>query len=68
MRSFNVEQITEELREMCAESSQSEVARELGIMRSNLNHILAGRKRLGWRLAKLMGFVKLPDRYVRKDK
>lgn len=53
---------------MCAESSQSEVARELGIMRSNLNHILAGRKRLGWRLAKLMGFVKLPDRYVRKDK
>lgn len=53
---------------MCARSSQAEVARELGIMRSNLNHVLAGRKRLGFRLADKLGFDKTPDRYVRREK
>jgi plasmid maintenance system antidote protein VapI len=68
MRQFSVDQITEELRKMCAGSTQAQVARELGIMRSNLCHILAGRKRLGYRLATKMGFVKLPDRYVKGGK
>lgn len=68
MKMYSVEQITEELRDICAHSSQAHVARELGILRSNLNHILAGRKRLGSRLASKMGFEKAPDKYVRRQR
>jgi plasmid maintenance system antidote protein VapI len=67
MKSFSVGQLTDVLRKMCAESSQAQVARHLGVFRSSINHILSGRKPLGPRIADRMGFGKAPDRYVRKS-
>lgn len=67
MKQFTADQITNELRQMCAKSSQADVARRFGMLRSNLNHILAGRKPLGSTLAKAMGYKKLPDKYVREE-
>ena len=50
-----MQSVTKELRRRCKVSGQSSVARQLGVSRSFLCHILAGRRQPGRKLLKALG-------------
>ena len=56
------------LRGMIAKSSQSKVAAGLGYSPQYISQVLKGKKALTFDLALRVGFIQLPDAYVRAPK
>ena len=55
---YSQSEVLQELREQVAESSQSEVARSLGLAVSMVNDLLRGRRDVSDRVAELLGFTR----------
>jgi len=68
MRKYDKDDVMQSLRGMIAKSSQSKVAAGLGYTPQYLSQVLMGKKALTDDLASRVGFIQLPDAYVRAPK
>lgn len=69
MQTFTHDQVLAELRSQCAPpSSIAETAGSLGVTRALISLVLSGKRDISEGLALRLGFVKLPDSYVRAPK
>ena len=68
MRKYAKGDVMQALREMIAESSQRQVAAGLGYSPQYISQVLKGKKALTADLAYRVGFIQLPDAYVRAPK
>jgi hypothetical protein len=67
MRYYSTLDLLDELRQMCAASSQRCVAALLGFGPAFLNDVLKERRTITPRLFAALGYLKMPDRYVKKE-
>ena len=68
MRKYAKGDVMLALRGMIAKSSQSKVAAGLGYSPQYISQVLKGKKALTFDLALRVGFIQLPDAYVRAPK
>jgi plasmid maintenance system antidote protein VapI len=68
MRKYAKGDVMLALRGMIAKSSQSKVAAGLGYSPQYISQVLKGKKALTAELALRVGFIQLPDAYVRAPK
>ena len=68
MRKYAKGDVMQALRGMIAKSSQREVAAGLGYTPQYLSQVLMGKKALTADLALRVGFIQLPDAYIRTPK
>jgi hypothetical protein len=68
MREYTYEQVVEELSNLVKQSSQVKAAASLGVTASLVNMVLAGARPMSADLALRLGFLKLPDKYIRTPK
>ena len=68
MRKYAKGDVMLALRGMIAKSSQSKVAAGLGYSQQYISQVLKGKKALTFDLALRVGFIQLPDAYVRAPK
>jgi len=68
MRKYAKGDVMLALRGMIAKSSQSKVAAVLGYSPQYISQVLMGKKALTAELALRVGFIQLPDAYVRAPK
>ena len=68
MRKYAKGDVVLALRGMIAKSSQSKVAAGLGYTPQYISQVLMGKKALTADLALRVGFIQLPDAYVRAPK
>ena len=68
MKEYNKEDVMQALRDLIAKSSQSKVAAGLGYSPQYISQVLKGKKALTFDLALRVGFIQLPDAYVRAPK
>ena len=67
MKNYTESQVLDVLRETVAKGTYREAAAVIGVVPQYLNDVLAGRRQLSAKLAFRLGFVKLPNSYVRKE-
>ena len=68
MRKYTKEQVVQVLRESVAKASTARVAAELGVVPQLLSMVVLGQREISASLAFKLGFVKLPDSFVRTPK
>ena len=68
MRKYDKDDVMLAFRGMIAKSSQSKVAAGLGYTPQYISQVLKGKKALTAELALRVGFIQLPDAYVRAPK
>jgi hypothetical protein len=68
MQKYSEEDVLKVLRELVDASGLRKTAASLGFSFSWIGHVLNGRKRLNEDLALRLGFVKMPDAYVKAPK
>ena len=68
MRRYTKGHVMLALRRMIAKSSQTQVAAGLGYTQPYISQVLMGKKSLTFDLALRLGFIQLPDAYVRAPK
>ena len=67
MRYYSTRDLLDELRQMCAASSQRCVAEQLGFGPAFINDVLHERRDVTVKLAASIGYLKMPDRYAKKE-
>ena len=67
MRYFSTQDLLDELRVLCDASSQKVVAERLGFGPAFLCDVLKKRRAITSKLATEMGYIKMPDRYAKKE-
>lgn len=65
METFTKEQVLAVLRQMVEESSTAKVGAKLGVVPQLISLVLTGKREISEGLALRLGFVKLPDTYMR---
>ena len=68
MRTYDKDDVMQALRDLIAKSNQSKVATGLGYSSQYISQVLSGKKALTADLAFCVGFIQLPDAYVRAQK
>ena len=66
MKNYTESQVLDSLRGMVAKSTQRQTAVALGFTPQFVNDVLAGRRSVSAALASSLGFIKLPNSYIRK--
>jgi plasmid maintenance system antidote protein VapI len=67
MRYYSKQDLLDELKQMCAASSQRCVSESLGFRPAFINDVLRERRGITGNLASALGYVKMPDRYAKKE-
>ena len=68
MKKYAKEDVMQAVRGLIAKSNQSKVAAGLGYSSQYISQVLSGKKALTAELALRVGFIQLPDAYVRARK
>jgi plasmid maintenance system antidote protein VapI len=68
MKKYDKSDVMQALRDLIAKSSQNQVAVGLGYSPQYISQVLMGKKALTFDLALRVGFIQLPDAYVRAPK
>jgi plasmid maintenance system antidote protein VapI len=67
MKNYTESQVLDSLREMVSKGTQRQTAAQLGFTPQYINDVLSNRRTLSSELAFRIGYVKLPNSYVRKE-
>lgn len=68
MKKYDKSDVMQALRDLIAKSNQNQVAAGLGYSPQYISQVLKGKKALTADLALRVGFIQLPDAYVRAPK
>ena len=65
MQTFTKAEVVDELRALVAKSSTAKAGAELGVVPQLISMVILGQREISDGLALKLGFIKLPDKYMR---